>query len=149
MVHSCKIISPLAFLSSVFFKCNIVILELFCFLLASFHSFLNKYLFFKLFSKCLKEIMRCAPPSTHMCNFFKILILCVVRGGKGQKMAQNDKSFSLSHTVSQKPHIKWLWFLVHRFIMMISPAIFYGEKRKKWPRIANFNLSWYISEEDF
>ena len=29
---------------------------------------------------------------------------------KGQKMAQNDKKFCLSRTISQEPYIIWLWF---------------------------------------
>ena len=36
---------------------------------------------------------------------FKILIFWVVRGLKWQKMAQNDRKFCLSHSVSQE----WLW----------------------------------------
>ena len=32
---------------------------------------------------------------------------------KGQKVAQNDKIFCLSHSASQEPYIIWLWFLVH------------------------------------
>ena len=44
--------------------------------------------------------------------------------GKGQKMAQNDKK-NLSHSVSQKLYLTWLWFLVHMCKMMISPAIFF------------------------
>ena len=39
-------------------------------------------------------------------------------------MAQNDKQFCLSHSVSQELYIMWLWFLVHMCKMMISPAIF-------------------------
>ena len=56
---------------------------------------------------------------------FKILIFWVVRGLKGQKMAQNDKKFCLSHSVSQEPYIIWLWFLVHMCKMIISPATFF------------------------
>ena len=46
------------------------------------------------------------------------------RGGtvKRTKMAQNDKNFCLSHSVSQEPYIKWLWFLAHMCKMMISPV---------------------------
>ena len=57
--------------------------------------------------------------------YFKILIFQVVREVKGQKMAQMDKKFSLSHSVSQEPYLIWLWFLVHMYKMMISPAIFF------------------------
>ena len=56
---------------------------------------------------------------------FKILIFRVVSGLKGQKLAQNDKKFCLSHSVSQEPFIIWLWFLVHMYKMMILPAIFF------------------------
>ena len=62
--------------------------------------------------------------------FFKILIfriiwgVCVCEGGgvvvKGQKMAQNDKKFCLSHSISQEPCIIWLWFLVNIGEMLIS-----------------------------
>ena len=110
---------------------------------------------------------------------FKVLIFQVVRGLKGPKMTQNDKSFCLSHliylepyiiiwsssydlhlwytcmskriispgifffffnsfskfwfsvsfclshSISQEPYIKWLWFLVHMCKMMISPVNFF------------------------
>ena len=44
---------------------------------------------------------------------------------KWQKMAQNDKKLCLSHSVSQELYIIQLWFLVHIFKMMISPAKFF------------------------
>ena len=44
---------------------------------------------------------------------FKILIFWVFKWLKGQKMAQNDKIFRLSHSISQEPYIIWLWFLLH------------------------------------
>ena len=58
--------------------------------------------------------------------FFKILIFKIIRGEvKGQKMAQSDKIFCLSHSEFQEPYIIWLWFLVHMCKMMISPANFF------------------------
>ena len=45
--------------------------------------------------------------------------------GKMEKMAQNDKKSCLSHSVSQKLYIIWLWFLVHMCKMFISPAIYF------------------------
>ena len=45
-------------------------LKLFCFLLAHVNSFLSNYLFSKFINKCQKEILRCAPPSLHVCNFY-------------------------------------------------------------------------------
>ena len=39
------------------------------FLLAHFNSSLNKQLIFKFMNKCQKEILRCAPPSSHVCDF--------------------------------------------------------------------------------
>ena len=51
------------------------------------------------------------------------------RGGdggvvKGQKIVQNDKKFCLSHYMFQELYIIWLWFMVHIYKMMVSPAIF-------------------------
>ena len=42
----------------------------------------------------------------------------------GQKMAQNEKIFCLSHSVPQEQYIIWLWFLVHMCKMMKTPANF-------------------------
>ena len=57
--------------------------------------------------------------------FLKILIFQVVRGVKGQKMAQNDRTLCLSYSVSQEPYFIRLWFLVHMCKMIISPAILF------------------------
>ena len=56
---------------------------------------------------------------------FKILFFRVVMRLIRQKMAQNDKKFCLSHSLSQEPYIIWLWFLVHMCKMMISAANFF------------------------
>ena len=42
-------------------------MKLFYFLLAHFKSFLNHYLSLKFINKCQKEILRCVPPSSHVC----------------------------------------------------------------------------------
>ena len=57
--------------------------------------------------------------------FFKILTFCVVWWIKRQKMAQNDKKFCPSQSVSQEPNLIWLWFLVHKCKIMISLALFF------------------------
>ena len=57
--------------------------------------------------------------------FFQILIFRVVSGVKGQKLAQNDKNFCLSHSISQEAYIIWSWFLVHMCKMMTSPYAFF------------------------
>ena len=44
---------------------------LFRFLLVHFNSFFDNYLFFKFINKCQKEILRCAPPSSHVYDFYK------------------------------------------------------------------------------
>ena len=44
---------------------------------------------------------------------FKILMLLVASGVKGQRMAQNDKKAWLSGTISQEPYFMWLSFMVH------------------------------------
>ena len=80
-----------------------------------------------------------------VCSFFKKLIFEVIRGVKGQKMAQNDKKFCLSRSVPQEPYIRWLWSLVHMCKMMTSPGAFHlfkilifqvirEYKGKKWPK---------------
>ena len=56
-------------------------------------------------------------------HFLKILILGIARWVIGQKMAQNDKKFCLSHSIPQEPCIIWLWFLVRMSKMMIYSAI--------------------------
>ena len=61
------------FLSIFFFqKCYILNIKIILFLLADFNSFFNN-LFFKFINKCQKEIVRCPPLSSHVCDF-----LCIV-----------------------------------------------------------------------
>ena len=57
---------------SLFLKKNstLLIVKLLCFLLAHFKRFLNNFFFFKFINKYQKEILRCAPPSSHVCDFF-------------------------------------------------------------------------------
>ena len=63
--------------------------------------------------------------SRHFFHFFKILIFEIIRGFlRAKKMAQNDKIFCLSHSISQERYIVLLWFLVHIGKIMIPPAIF-------------------------
>ena len=57
-----------------FKKCNIVNIKIILFLLAHFNSFFNNYLFFKFINNCQKKILRCAPPSLHVCDFSKTLL---------------------------------------------------------------------------
>ena len=80
-------------------------------------------------------------------------IFSKVWGGlKGKKMAQKNKKFCLSHSVSQEPYLIWLWFLVHRSNMMISSARFFIFSKvrffvrvKKWPITINFSRSHPVS----
>ena len=65
----------------------------------------------------------CKMISPDVSHFFKILIFQVFRGVKGLKMVQNDKKICLSHSISQKPYIIWLSFMVH-MCKMISPGFF-------------------------
>ena len=55
--------------------------------------------------------------------FLPILIFGVNSEVKGQKMAQNNKIFCLSHSISQDLCLVLLWFLVH-MCKMRSPASF-------------------------
>ena len=47
-------------------------------------------------------------------------------------MAQNEKEFCPSHSLSQEPYIMWLWFLVHMSKMMIFLVIFFDRSPRKW-----------------
>ena len=112
-------------------------------------------------NKCQKEILRCAPPSSRVCDFihfFRILICGVVIEVKGQKIVQNYKKFCPSCSISQEPHI-WLSFMVHICKMIISLGVFLvgfqnfdflgcqeGWKGKKMPKMTNFlSVTSYIS----
>ena len=50
-------------------------------------------------------------------------------GVKGKKWPKMTKELCLPHTISQELYIISLWFLVHMFKMMISPAIFFFFKK--------------------
>ena len=79
-------------------------------------------------------------------SFFKILMFRVVRGVKGQKMAQNDKKLLL-HLISQEPYIIWSSFMVHTCKRIKAPPSFcifskfwflgsiMGKKGKQWPKM--------------
>ena len=58
-------------------KGTLSILKLFCFLLAHFNRFFNKCLFFKFINKFQNEILRCAPSSSHVCDFL-LLAKCFI-----------------------------------------------------------------------
>ena len=53
-----------------FFKSNIVNIRIF-FFIVPLQQFFYTYLFFKFINKCQKEILRCTPPSSHVCDFYK------------------------------------------------------------------------------
>ena len=56
----------------------------------------------------------------------KILISQVVKGLKGQKMAENVENFCLSHLIFQEPYIIWSSFMVRIYVKRkISPGIFF------------------------
>ena len=91
--------------------------------------------------------------------FCKILILGSLGEGevKGQKMAQNDKKFCLSHSVSHCTSydcnflhtcVKW-WYLqqIFTFFKILIFGVFSGIKGKKWPNITNFSLFCSISQK--
>ena len=79
-------------------------------------------------------------------HFVKILIFQVVSCMEGQKMAQNDKKFCLSCSISQEPGVIWFLFIVYMY-KIISPGIFWilskswfskllgGWKGKKWSKM--------------
>ena len=96
--------------------------------------------------------------------FFKFLIFWFNRVVKGQKTVQNDKKFCVSHSMSQKPYVILLSFMLQMCKMIMSPGVFSilkfwfsglswcrngkefsglpgGRKGKEWSH--NLNL-WYI-----
>ena len=79
-------------------------------------------------------------------HFFKILISWVVRGVKGQNMAQNDKKFCPSHLVYQEPYmydchlcytyVKWycLQVVLSFFQNFDFLACYRGKRTKNGPK---------------
>ena len=63
-------ISTGVFLSFFKRKCNIVNNKIILFFIGSFQQFFNKYFFFKFINKCQKEILKCGPRSSYVCDFF-------------------------------------------------------------------------------
>ena len=69
-------------------KCNIVNIKVLFFYWPTSTVFFNNLLF-KFMNKCQKEMVRCAPPSSHVCDFFNnrkstvcnLLFFTVVRQG--------------------------------------------------------------------
>ena len=58
-------------------------------------------------------------------SFFFFLVFWAVSGAKGQKIAQNDKTFCLSCSISQESFVIWLSFMVHLCEIMIFPGLFF------------------------
>ena len=48
---------------------------------------------------------------SEVCLSISPLFFEISKGVKGQKVAQNDRRFCLSHSIPQEPYIIWLWFL--------------------------------------
>ena len=57
--------------------------------------------------------------------FFKILIFWVVMGGSKSVKKGPKWQKILSHSVSRKLYLIWLWLLVHMCKMMISPEFYF------------------------
>ena len=55
-------------------------------------------------------------------HFFKIFIFRVVNGVKGQNIAQNNKKFCLSCSISKEPCIIWFSFIMHTCKMIKYPS---------------------------
>ena len=79
-------------------------------------------------------------PMVHMCQtiislrvfqFFKILIFQVFGVVEAQKTDQNDKKFCPTCSISQKPYIIWLSFMVHIWKMIR------GKKAKNGLKLQN------------
>ena len=80
-------------------------------------------------------------------HFSKILIFCIARWVKRQKMVQNNKKFCPSPFIYQELYIIWLSFMEHMCKVIISPVVFFsfskfrffgllgGLKDKKWSKM--------------
>ena len=75
--------------------------------------------------------------------FFKFLIFWFNRVVKGQKTVQNDKKFCVSHSMSQKPYVILLSFMLQMCKMIMSPGVF--SILKFWFS----GLSWCRNGEEF
>ena len=51
-------------------KYNIVNIKIILFFIGPLQQFFNNCLFFKFINKCKREILRCTPSSSHVCDFF-------------------------------------------------------------------------------
>ena len=58
-------------------------------------------------------------------HFLKILTFPSFSGVKGQKMAQNNKKFCLSCSISQEPYIIWMSSMLHMCKMITAPGVFF------------------------
>ena len=94
----------------------------------------------------------------------KILIFQVVKGYKGQKMAQNDKNFcSLQHLIFQELYIIWSSFMVHMYVSKDNISrhffIFFflqnfdfqdnGMEVQKWPKMTKNSVCHSIFQEPY
>ena len=78
------------------------------FLLTYFNSFFNSYLFFRFINKCKKEILRGAPPSSHVCDFLK-KSFCPKNGENEPKMSQKQGFLNLLEDLVI--NFFWIWFI--------------------------------------
>ena len=57
--------------------------------------------------------------------FPKFWFFRLSEGGKRAKTVLNDKKFYLLHSISEKPYIMWLSFMVNICKMIISSSVFF------------------------
>ena len=100
-------------------KCNIVNIEIICFLLAHFNSVFNNYLFFKFINKCQKKILRCVPPSSHVWDFCVMLLYWNEDSTfwKNELKGVHGRYIENKYTFLHKVVYKWALF-THSYLMV-------------------------------
>ena len=101
LVHICKMISPAIFF--IFFKV----------------WFLG---FSKLINKCPKEILRCAPPSWHLCDFFVKLWL-ILSQNMTCILVRQVKSLKRNGGVISKIYCLILWSPICTPLILVSASV--------------------------
>ena len=87
---------------------NIKILNIF---IGPLQQFFNKKMFFKIISKCQTEILGCAPPFSHVCDFFCKwfrFCYCVLFGT------------NVTYLTPQNKFLEDLWY--YKLIIFLSPG---------------------------
>ena len=87
-----------------FLKYNIVNIKIILFFIGPIQQFFNNYLFLKFINKCQKEILRCAPLSSHVCDFlyYRAEVLKGSKSPTRKNVSENQPTMTDRSTVEPK-----------------------------------------------